>query len=240
MGNANTKKESSMRQNEIKPAEKTPEELQKERELEAQKREEYYKKNAIEIQIHKEMLLQRALNKDFKIKLPIAKIQNFPVDVYLVFTHLSQYDAHRQYYRFELQIFQKDSLSKILYAEKLPREYLITFFNVSDYYDNLFNVSDYYDNQNCSGLWLLSMQLSTIYSIIKDLNKDTYMECFTKDKIRQTIIVDYTEYNVDLEFCTIYNCKTCGGQMKANTETCYFCRQIKSVCSPEEIYMSST
>lgn len=239
MGNANNKA-TSMRRNEIaeKPAEKTAEE----RELEEQAREKYYKENAIEIQIHKEMLLQRALNKDFKVKLPIAKIQNFPVDIYLVFTHLSQYDARREHYTFELQIFQKDSLSKILYAEKLPREHLITFFNVSDYYDNLFNVSDYYDNRNCSGLWLLTMQLKNIFNIIKDLNKDTYMECFTKDKTRQKIIVvDYTEYNVNLDFCTIYNCKTCGGQMKANTETCYFCRRIESVCAaPEEVSITTT
>jgi hypothetical protein len=224
MGNANNKA-TSMRRNPLKteenpeepPAEKTAEELQNARELEDKREEEFYKKNAIEIQIHKEMLLQRALNKDFKVKLPIGKILDFPVDVYLVFTHLKQYDINRDYYTFALQIFQKDSLTKILYAENLGREELICFVNVYSYFSN----------NNHSNLWILSVQLKTIYSIIKYLNKDTYMECFTKDKKRQTIVVDYTEYNVNLEFCTIYNCKTCGGQMKANTETCYFCRRIE-------------
>jgi hypothetical protein len=220
MGNTNTKA-TSMQRNET-PADETPaapektaEERQKEREIEDKREEEFYKKNAIEIQIHKEMLLQRALNKDFKVKLPIEKILDFPVDVYLVFTHLKQYDINRDYYTFALQIFQKDSLTKILYAENLYREELISFFNVYTYYNN-------------PNLWILTIQLKTIYSIIKYLNKDTYMECFTKDKTRQTVVVvDYTEYNVDLEFCTIYNCKVCSGQMKANTEKCYFCRRIE-------------
>ena len=221
MGNTINQQASSMRRNEKRPiddapaAEKTPEELQKARELEDQREEEFYKKNAIEIQIHKEMLLQRALNRDFKVKLPIEKIQDFPVDVYLVFTHLKQYDINRDYYTFALQIFQKDSLKKILYAEKLGGEELISFFNVYTYYNN-------------PNLWILTIQLKTIYSIIKYLNKDTYMECFTKDKTRQTVVVvDYTEYNVNLEFCKIYNCKTCGGQMRANTENCYFCRRAE-------------
>jgi hypothetical protein len=224
MGNTINQQATSMRRNEKRPndaptttaaaAEKTPEELQKARELEDQREEEFYKKNAIEIQIHKEMLLQRALNKDFKVKLPIEKILDFPVDVYLVFTHLKQYDINRDYYTFALQIFQKDSLTKILYAEKLGGEELISFFNVYSYYNN-------------PNLWILTIQLKTIYSIIKYLNKDTYMECFTKDKKRQTVVVDYTEYNVDLEFCKIYNCKTCGGQMRSNTEKCYFCRRAE-------------
>lgn len=239
MGNTVNTHASSMRRNE-KPAaenpapaaEKTPEERQKERELEDQREEKFYKENAIEIQIHKEMLLQRALNKDFKVKLPIEKILDFPVDVYLAFTHLKQYDLNQDYYLLDLQIFQKESLTKILYAEKLGGEHLIWFVNVYNYFSN----------NNHSNLWLLRVQLKIIYSIIKDLNKDTYMECFTKDKTRQTVVVvDYTEYNVNLEFCKIYNCKTCGGQMKANMETCYFCRRVESVCAaPEEVSISST
>ena len=197
-------------------------------ELENRQREEYYKKNALAISLHKQMLLQKALNKNFRIKLPIEKICDFPVDIYFVFEHVSVYTALTDKYFIHLHIYSAAgaaSEKKLLYFENLSRFSVVVSFFDTVYY--------YYKNTNTleDSITLLNTYLNHAKYTMMELQKDSYLECFTKDAIK--LNHDYTAlysrfFNENIKYSDIYNCKKCGGQTKTECDACYFCAAISS------------
>lgn len=201
---------------------KTPEEIEKEKEEKEKERQEYYKKNALAISVHKEMCLQRTLNKNYKVKIPIDTIHKFPVDVFFVFTWLAQLSVNSEEYYVEFHIYEKGNLQKLLYMERLtlpPRHSSIPCV-MKDY--------DYFIKR-CSALdyiFELNYYFKLMNDAILNLKKDTYAECFTIHEINVTcedFSLDQKVPNEHVEFSQMYTCEKCGGRTKNKSCICYFC-----------------
>ena len=206
-----------------KPPEKTPEELELE---EKQKQEKYeadkkffLEKAAFAINIYKQSVLQHALNKNFKVKLPIESINNIPVNVYFVFTestieNIYHFEEYLEYYNIDLYIHAKWDENKILYNEKInyPTRPTAINFSINDYYRNNSFIKFYCD-------------INYSLNIIKSLNLDSYMECFSKQPP-----IDYSTIckdNSGIKFEKVYICNSCNGQTKNKNLCCFFCQNME-------------
>lgn len=199
----------------------TPEEIEK-------ARAEYYRKYSRPIAIHKEMILQRALNKDFKIKLPINKICHFPVDAYFVFTHVAPCNDlyMRDYYKVDFHIYERNNPQKILFKDGvLKKPEMITFYSVTDYY------------KSDASLYVLDFSFLVIDGIIANLKPDTYLECFTEDKSQINYDNGGGGGGSNVEYCHVYTCKQCDGQTTRTNELCYFCAGAGSGAPITEIVL---
>jgi len=190
---------------------------QEKEETDRKNRKIFMEKMAFTISVYKQIILKHALNKNFKVKLPIEYINNIPVNIYFVFTESNlcgnkrnSWNSHHECYNINLYIFSKCDENKILFNEQL------SYSQVNDLIDFTIYSSD------C--IWILDSYLNKTVNTINQLYNDSYMECFSKDPIIDYYTIFKCGENTNIKFENIYICNECNGQTKNEDLCCFFCK----------------